>query len=562
MLFAPYFSSHVNVGTILDSLVLALQHPFSITWAESSPRFLLLFSLVYGIAWASWWATRRNLRPKEEYGSAHWGNVRELCKRYADPHGGNRIFTENFRMGLDGKKHRRSLNSLILGASGTGKSRSYIIPNILAMNGSMLILDPKKELLRSTGGVLKKNGYDVRVFDLIDIQNSYRYNPMRYLESDKDVLTLVDALIRNTTPAKSHDTDPFWTKAETSMFQALILYLMYEAPPEEQNLGMVMELLRAGEAREEEDFQSPLDILFERLAMREPDHVAVKAYRTFQQAAGKTAKSILVSAGVRLSSISLGIIESLVSMDELDLYTLGTQKVALYCCLPDNDKSLNYLAGLLIMQVIQVLYRVADQHGGSLPISVHLMQDEFANVPSLPGDAYQQYLSTCRSRNIHNSICIQGLSQLQAMFKDEWEIIVANCDELLVLGVNDSKSADYISHLMGKSTVDITTHGHTKGLKGSYSDNFQQVGRELMAPDEIRLMNNYYALLLIRGENPCIDRKFNLSQHPRYTDTPEGEGSRDFDYTQLTYPLQPDIDFDDTDDPQGHTLNPLEVHSD
>ena len=190
------------------------------------------------------------------------------------------------------------------------------------------------------------------------------------------------------------------------------------------------------------------------------------------------------------------------------------------------------------------------------------MQDEFANVPSLPGDAYQQYLSTCRSRNIHNSICIQGLSQLQAMFKDEWEIIVANCDELLVLGVNDSKSADYISHLMGKSTVDITTHGHTKGLKGSYSDNFQQVGRELMAPDEIRLMNNDYALLLIRGENPCIDRKFNLSQHPRYTDTPEGEGSRDFDYTQLTYPLQPDIDFDDTDDPQGHTLNPLEVHSD
>lgn len=334
---------------------------------------------------------------------------------------------------MDGYKHKHNTNVLVIGGSGAGKTRTYAVPNVLQAGCSMVITDPKAEILRKTGAFLLAQGYEVRVFDLIDPSASFCYNPFCYVQSDKDVLQLIADLIQNTTPPNAHENDPFWSKAETALLQALMLYLIHEAPADEQNFAMVMEMIAAAEVREDDaDYQSPLDILFERLEMREPDSIACKQYRIFKQAAGKTARSILVSVGVRLAAFNLPQIARLTMADELHLEELGERKIALFCCIPDSDKSLNYLVGMIYSQLIQTLYRQADRvHRGRLPVPVHLLIDEFPNI-SLPKDSFLSALATMRSRGIFCSIIAQNMQRIECRkFAEQqgWNIIKELCEK-------------------------------------------------------------------------------------------------------------------------------------
>ena len=534
-----------NLMVILELLTEKLNHPFQIHFTEYTVKSLLLCTLLYGMGIGIFYSNQKNYRRGEEHGSARWGNVNQLCKKYrAMPYAQNILLTQNFRMGLDCYKHRRNLNILVIGGSGAGKSRTFAIPNIMQCNCSMVITDPKAELLRKTGGLLKKMGYEVRVFDLIHPDTSFCYNPFQYVQDDKDVLRLINNLIKNTTPKGSQSSDPFWEKSETALLQALMMYLLHEAPPEEQNFPMIMEMLASAQVKEEdEDYESPLDILFERLEMREPESIAVKQYHIYKQAAGKTAKSILISVGVRLAAFNLKQIADLTCTDELDLASIGEKKVALFCCIPDADTSLNYLVGMIYSQLFQTLYYVADRlHGGKLPMPVNCIMDEFANV-ALPDD-FEKILATMRSRSISCSIIIQNMSQLKALFKDSWESLAGNCDELLYLGGNEKETHKYISELLGKETIDTNTYGQTKGKSGSYSTNFQQSGRELLMPDEVRLLDNDYALLFVRGEHAVMDRKYDLLKHPNIRSTEDG-GAPPYDYAEA--PLAHDVPaFDET----------------
>ena len=484
-----------------------------------------------------------------EHGSAKWGNVSEICRRYCEKqYTNNLLLTQHFRMGLDGYKHKRNLNVLVVGGSGAGKSRTYAIPNIMQCNCSMVITDPKAELLRKTGGVLERNGYEVRVFDLINPETSWCYNPFAYVRDDKDVLKLINNLIRNTTPKGAQSSDPFLEKSETALLQALMLYLLHEAPPEEQNFPMIMEMLGSAQVKEDdEDYQSPLDILFERLEMRDPESIAVKQYAIYKQAAGKTAKSILISVGVRLAAFNLKQIANLTCTDELDLYSIGEKKVALFCCIPDADTSMNYLVGMIYSNLFQTLYYVADRkYGGRLPIPVHCIMDEWPNV-ALPDD-FDKILATMRSRGISCSIIIQNIAQMKALFKDSYESLIGNCDEFLYLGGNEKEGHKYVSELLGKETLDTNTYGQTKGRSGSYSVNYQQTGRELLTPDEIRLLDNRKAILFIRGERPIMDDKYDLKKHVNFRYTEDG-GASPYDYAKT--PLAHDdlkIDINRLDD--------------
>ena len=530
---------------ILELLTEKLEHPFEIHFTEYTGKSLLVCTLAYGMGIGIFYSNQKNYRRGEEHGSAKWGNVNQLCKKYrAMPYAENILLTQNFRMGLDCYKHRRNLNILVIGGSGAGKSRTFAIPNIMQCNCSMVITDPKAELLRKTGGLLKKMGYEVRVFDLIHPDTSFCYNPFQYVQDDKDVLRLINNLIKNTTPKGSQSSDPFWEKSETALLQALMMYLLHEAPPEEQNFPMIMEMLASAQVKEEdEDYQSPLDVLFERLEMREPESIAVKQYHIYKQAAGKTAKSILISVGVRLAAFNLKQIADLTCIDELDLASIGERKVALFCCIPDADTSLNYLVGMIYSQLFQTLYYVADRlHGGKLPIPVHCIMDEFPNV-ALPDD-FEKILATMRSRSISCSIIVQNMSQIKALFKDSHDSVVGNCDELLYLGGNEKETHKFLSELLGKATIDTNTYGQTKGKSGSYSTNFQQSGRELLMPDEVRLLDNDYALLFVRGEYAVMDRKYDLLKHPNIRDTEDG-GAPPYDYAEA--PLAHDIPaFDET----------------
>ncbi len=531
VLFAQAIQPGMGLTEMMGSLTAALSNPFALTWTERTPKCILLFLLAYGMGIGIYWSNHRNYRRGEEHGSAVWGDTGQIVKRYQAPkYEDNLLLTRRFRMGLDGHKHKRNLNVLVVGGSGAGKTRYYARPNIMQGNCSFIITDPKAELLRSTGNLLKSKGYEVRVFDLINPEASMCYNPFRYIDDDKDVLRLISNLIKNTTPKGSHESDPFWTKAETALLQALMLYLIREAPEDEQTFAMILEMISSAEVREDDEtFQSPLDLLFENLENRDPLNIAVKQYKVFKQAAGKTAKSILVSAGVRLAAFNLPQIAGLTCVDEMQLVDLGEKKVALFCCIPDSDPSLNYLVGLLYSQCFQTLYQLADRkYGGRLPVHVHAVMDEWANI-SLPDD-FEKLLSTMRSREISVSIIVQNIAQIKALFKDSWESIIGNCDSLLYLGGNEASTHEYISKVLGKETLDTNTYGQSKGRSGSYSTNWQQAGRELLQPDEIRKLDNRYAILLLRGEAPMLDEKYDLMSHPGIRLTPDC-GAPVYDHT-------------------------------
>lgn len=522
---APFISE--GMLGIFNGFASGMNNPLSVRWCDDTPKTILIFLLIYGISIGIYFSTKHNYRKGEEHGSAKWGTPSALARKYADRNKAqNILLTKNTKIGLDGKKHRRNLNIMVVGGSGAGKTRFYAKPNIMQANTSFVVLDPKGEILRDTGNLLKSKGYEVRVLDLINTYRSHGYNPFAYLRDEKDVLKLVSNLVRNTTPKGASSNDPFWERAETALLEALILYLIFEAPPEEQNFPMVMEMINAAEVREEDEgYESVLDELFSRLEFRDPDHLAVKQYHIFKLAAGKTAKSILISLGVRLEKFNLPQIASVVMHDELDLPSLGEKKVALFAVIPDNDSSLNYIIGMMYTQLFQELYYSADFiHHGSLPVHVHCVMDEFANV-ALP-DEFDKLLATMRSREISVSIIIQNIAQLKALFEKQWESILGNCDVFLYLGGNEDSTHELVSKKLGKETIDLNTYGQSKGRNGNYSTNWQLSGRELMTPDEVRMLDNRFALLFIRGERAVQDEKYDILQHPNISLTVDGGAQR------------------------------------
>ena len=531
LLIAPHLSK--GLPELIPKLPILLNNPFKISFCSSSLRTVFVCLLFYGLGVGIYFSSKKNYRRRVEYGSAVWGSPQKLNQKYSQkPLDQNVLFSNNVKMGLDTYKHKRCLNVLVVGGSGAGKTRSYCKPNLLQCNTSFFILDPKGEILRGSGHILEAAGYKIKVIDLIDMEKSFCFNPFAYLKNDNDILRLITNLIRNTTPKGSKSEDPFWEKSETALLEAICLYLYHYAPPEEQNFSMVMDMLNYAEVREDDElYQSPLDELFERLEMKEPESLAVKQYKIYKQAAGKTAKSILVSVGVRLAAFNLPSLARLTSTDDLNLEKMGEEKTALFAIIPDNDSSFNFIIGMLYTSLFQQLFYSADKiHQGRLPIPVHFLMDEFANV-ALPDD-FPKLLSTMRSRAIFCSIILQNISQLKALYKDEWESIIGNCDEFLYLGGNEQSTHKYVSELLGKESIDTNTYGKTTGHSGSYSTNYQQAGRELLTPDEVRKLDNQYCILFVRGENPVKDLKFNLLKHPNIEKSSDA-GYMNYDYSKL-----------------------------
>ena len=525
LLAAPYIDD--GLLSIIEGLSKDLQKPFNITLCENSLRAVLLLLTAYFMGIALYWSMRKNYRRGEENGSARWGNLLEISRRYQQKSPeANKLLTKNVRLGLDGRIHRRNLNILVIGGSGAGKTRFYCKPNVMQTNTSFVILDPKGEILRDTGGLLEKEGYEIKVLDLINMQKSHCYNPFVYLRDDNDVQRLVTNLFKSTTPKGNSMSDPFWETSASMLLLALIFYLRYEAPEEEQNFSMVMELLRCGEVtEEEEDCPSVLDNLFYDLEEQKPEHIAVKYYRNYRSGSGKTLKSIQLTLASHLEKFNLESVAALTVTDELELSSIGEKKVAFFALIPDNDTSFNFLVSILYTQIFQQLFYLADRkYGGSLPMHCHFLMDEFANV-SLPDD-FDKILSVMRSRGISVSIILQNLAQLKALFEKQWESIVGNCDSFLYLGGNEQATHKYVSELLGKETIDTNTYGKSSGRSGSYSTNYQNSGRELMTPDEVRMLDNRKALLFIRGERPILDEKYDLLRHPNIKFTADGDGMR------------------------------------
>lgn len=554
VLMAGCYTPGMTIFDLAAQFSKVTKTPFSLHWTPYTMKFIGIFLLLYGGAILFYYTGQKNTRPGEEHGSASWGSVRELDKKYRDKDAGkNVILTQHLQMSMNGKLHRRNLLQIIVGGSGSGKTRFLAKPNLMLANASFIVTDPKGEMLRAVGNLFLEEGYVLRVFDLIDPSKSDCYNPFCYIRKDADVFKLIDNFIKNTTPKGAKANDPFWEKSETALDAALMLYLLHEAPPEDQNMETILYMIENGGAKEEDDdYQSPLDLLFEALEEEQPNHIAVRQYHIFKQAAGKTAKSILVSAAVRLASFTLPEIQRITASDDMELGKLGERKQAIFCIIPDsNDASLNFLVGMLYTQAFQELYYQADKvHQGALPVPVRLMFDEFANV-ALP-DGYARLQATMRSRNIMSTIILQNISQLKALFKDDWEGIIGNADSFVYLGSNEQSTHKYISELLGKETIDTRTSSQSKGRNGSFSQNFQQAGRELMTPDEVRRLDNKNAIVLIRGEKPVIDEKYDILKHPNIHRTEDGGAPpylhtplRAFAADDLSFPIEniDDIEF-------------------
>lgn len=522
LLIAPV--SDKSLIDIISEINSIFSNPFHIEICKNSSRVILLFVLIYFFALAVLFSNKKNYRRGEEHGSAKWGSSEIVNKKYCqEPKNMNKILTKNVSIGLDGKMHRRNLNVLVCGGSGAGKTRFYCKPNIMQANSSYFVLDPKGEIIRDTGHLLEEKGYEIRVLDLIDMEKSHCYNPFVYLQTDNDVQRLVTNLFKATTPKGSTSSDPFWDTAASMLLLALIFYLKYEAPEEEQNFSMVMEMLRAGDVKEDdESYLSPLDILFTRLELTNPDHIAIKYYKNYRSGSAKTLKSIQITLASRLEKFNLSSVSSLTITDDMDLPSLGEKKVALFAILPDNDPSFNFLISILYTQLFQQLFFLADKkYNGSLPIHVHFVMDEFANV-SLPDD-FEKLLSVMRSRQVSVSIILQNISALKSLFEKNWESIIGNCDEFVYLGGNEQSTHKYVSELMGKASINVDTYGKSLGNSKSYSTNYQLSGRELMTPDEVRMLDNKYAIVFIRGERPIKDLKYDILKHPNISLTTDGK---------------------------------------
>ena len=526
ILIAPYMDG--GIPSLIANMDQAFANPFGFQWCDDTPRTIVILCLIYVVAIGIFLSDDKNYRRREEYGSAKWGFPSRINAKYAtrkneDPFL-NKILTQNVAISFMVRRHRRNLNILVIGGSGAGKTRFFALPNILNGNCSFIILDPKGEILRTVGHVLESMGYEIKVLDLLHMERSHCYNPFDYLRNVDDIQRLVSNIFASSTPKGAQSQDPFWDNAASILLKAVICLLWFEAPKEEQNFDMVLEVLRSAQVKEDdESFQSPMDLLFEKVRDRDPGHIAVKFYDDFKQAAGKTMKSILITLLSKLEKFNIPSLAQLTMTDEMDLRSIGKRKTAVFAIIPDNDTSFNFLVSILYTQLFQMLFEEADlSPNGRLPVHVHFVMDEFANV-ALPSD-FDKLLATMRSREISVSIILQNLAQLKALYEKEWESIVGNCDEFLYLGGNEQSTHEYVSKLLGKETIDTNTYGQSKGRNGSYSTNYQATGRELKTSDEMRMLDNQYALLFIRGERPVMDLKYDLTKHPNFKLTPEGGG--------------------------------------
>ena len=508
-----------------------LERPFSIGWTPYTLKYMLVGLLLYGCGIALYYSSRENRRPGEEYGSAKWGNPKELNRKYMDHRhkDANIILTQRVRLGMDGYITQRNMNVLVVGGSGSGKTRFFCKPNIYSANCSYLITDPKGELLRAAGALLAAQGYEVRVFNLIDPSQSDGYNPFSYIHSEKDVLTLIDNLIKNTTPRNASSNDPFWEKAEIALDSALMLYLVSEAPPEEQNFEMLIYMMNFAEVREEDDqYRSPLDMLFRALEEEQPNHVAVKQYKAFKQAAGKTAKSILISCGARLAVFDIAELREVTAYDELELDTLGDRKTALFLIMSDTDDSFNFLISMCYTQLFNLLCEKADDvYDGRLPVHVRCLIDECANIGQIP--KLEKLVATIRSREISACLVLQAQSQLKAIYKDNADTIIGNMDTSIFLGGKEPTTLKELAAVLGKETIDTYNTGESRGRETSHSLNYQKLGKELMSQDELAVMDGGKCILQLRGVRPFLSDKYDITKHPNFKYTADADDKNAFD---------------------------------
>ena len=529
-LFNACYQPGRDINEVMERLSMVLDAPFINYWNDSSPKAILIGVFVYVIALLMYVTSKRNYMPGKEYGTAIFADPKQVCKKFADKDAdNNRILSQNVRLSMNTRKTRLNLNFLVIGGSGAGKTLFMVKPNLLEMNhSSNIITDPKGEILRCCGGMLKAHGYRIRVLNLVEMEHSNGYNPFRYIRSETDIIKLITNLISNTTPKNAQSNDPFWEKAETLYLQAIFLYVWMECEPGQQNFRMVLKLLNEAEVHADGS-PSDLDRRFRRLERKKgASHPAVIQYNKVVRGAGDTVRSIIISANARLGLLENPQILRILDRDEMDIAEIGAgvdgdknKKTALFCVIPDSDKSYNFLVGMLYSQIFQELYYQADfVFNGRLPIHVTFMLDEFANV-ALPDD-FCSLLSTMRSREISCIIIIQNLAQIKALFEKTWETIPGNCDTLIYLGGNEQSTHKYISESLGKGTIDKKTSGETRGKNGSSSRNFDVLGRELLTADETRKLDNSQCILLIRGCDPIIDKKFNTFGHPLFKETEDG----------------------------------------
>lgn len=513
-----------NLAQMLEILSGLASAPFSVHWTENAPKPVLIVSILYPMCVIYYLTEQADLRPGAEYGTARWGNAKSLNRKYQDRRHlrSNYLFTQNVRMGMDSHKHRHNLNVMVIGGSGAGKTRFYVKPNLMQSICSYIVLDPKGEILRDLGGMFEAQGVAVTVIDLVHFKG--HYNPLVYLETDEDAIKLAHAIVHNTKPKDAvGSADKFWDDSSMMLISAIILYLLYEAPAEEQNLSTVMYMIINGQVSEDESYPAPLAMLFNELEDKDPEHPAVLQYKSFQLGSTKTLQSVLISAAANLYMFNSERFAYMTGRDETFLPELGLQKRVIFCVIPDNDETYNFLITMLYTQIFDQLFRLADSnpaYKGALPVHVRLMMDEFANV-ALPKD-FKKILSVCRSRNISCDIILQSIAQLKSLFKDDWEGIVGNCDSLLYLGGNEYGTFEYLSKILGKETERTVSHSIGRGNHGSSSESQQKAARDLATPDEIRRMSNDDALLLLRSEDPVVDRKYDLLKHPNIKLTTDG----------------------------------------
>ena len=524
-----------GLSGIAAELSVLMGDPLSVRWCSRTGAFLLAVIVLYPMGVFCYWQDQADRRPGSEHGTAHWGSARRLDRKYRnrkDPQQ-NYLLSAHVRMSMNSHQHRHNLNVMVIGGSGAGKTRFYVKPNGMQCVCSYLYLDPKSELLRSLGGLYEKMGIAVTVIDLIHFQG--HYNPMAYLETDEDAIKLAHAIVHNTKPKDAvGSADKFWDDSSVMLISAIILYLLYEAPPEEQNFSTLMYMIVNCRLSEGDMGPNPLEMLFQELEEREPDHPAVMQFKSFQLGSTKTLQSVLISAASNLYMFNSRQFAEMTSRDETFLPRLGLEKRAIFCVIPDNDETYNFLVTMLYTQLFDQLFRLADSnptYNGSLPVHVRLMMDEFANV-ALPKN-FKNILAVCRSRNISCDIILQNIAQLKSLFKDDWEGIVGNCDSLVYLGGNEYGTFEYLSKILGKQTERTRSQSISRGSHGSTSESTQTAGRELCTPDEIRRLDDSECLLLLRSEDPVIDKKYDLLKHPNISFTPDGGG--------MPYVVPPDL---------------------
>ena len=468
-----------------------------------------------------------------EYGSARWGTPADIAPYMDKDFFQNIPMTQTERITMASRpkqpKYARNKNILVIGGSGSGKTRFFCKPSLLQAHSSYVCTDPKGTLLPEIGSFLERKKYRIKCLNLINFKKSMRYNPLAYIRSEKDILKLVNALIMNTKGEGEKSSEDFWVKAERLYYSALIGYIWYEAPEEERNFTTLLDLINASEAREDdEEYQSPVDILFQQLEEKEPDHFAVKQYRKFKMAAGKTLKSILISCGARLAPFDIKELRDLMETDELELDTLGDSKTALFVIISDTDSTFNFVAALMYSQLFNLLCDKADDfYGGRLPVHVRLILDEFANIGQIPN--FDKLIATIRSREISASIILQSQSQLKTIYKDAADTIVGNCDSTLFLGGKEKSTLKEISELLGKETIDLYNQSENRGSQVSHGLSYQKLGKELMTQDELAVMDGGKCIFMLRGVRPFLSEKYDLTKHPNYKYTADADPKNVFD---------------------------------